>query len=304
MRGIVLGSCAEVTSGFFISQPGASRLGPPQGAMHTMYPERIDPAIRRNLLYFDVVDFPKPVAMPSAPNCAVLVEQGFLQHTPLDMSEESLSRDAGDPYGALHRYAFEQCEARDPGAWSFAPLVRTPGWAQKLHPTQPDIVESRGIEFQLYNALPVPRADTEYVDILEFKARREDELLALRGHMDGLYAEIVRSADIPRAKIAALYQLDKSIADVIAVMNASRLPFDLKRISIDLGLQIVGDFTAAEWVADKFHSEHAAAFGIAAASYRFVKTVFRSPVKREGPLIYIDSALREQVVGRGQRLRT
>lgn len=53
----------------------------------------------------------------------------------------------------------------------------------------------RGAMVSLYKVLPVPTGDVPLADVLEFKAKRQPELEALRQHVDQLYLTIAGSAD-------------------------------------------------------------------------------------------------------------
>ena len=75
---------------------------------------------------------------------------------------------------------------------------------------------------ELYDALPVPSYDTPLSEVLEFKARRTAELLALRSALDELYQGIVSSADVPHARNATISRLEATLADM---QKASRESF-------------------------------------------------------------------------------
>lgn len=70
------------------------------------------------------------------------------------------------------------------------------------------------IRFELADLLPVPQKDTPLHDILEFKERRSDELLALHEYLDELYTEVLRSGDLNLQRAKAISGLKKSIKDL------------------------------------------------------------------------------------------
>ncbi|WP_321319597.1 DUF6236 family protein [Labilibaculum sp.] len=73
--------------------------------------------------------------------------------------------------------------------------------------------EFNSIKVELLNCLPVPSGETNFQDILEFKEKRTDELLALHSTIDELYLEILNSPDKD-------LQLRKSISDFkMAIAN-------------------------------------------------------------------------------------
>lgn len=301
-RGIVLGTHHQVDQFVFsVEDAMANRFDRPQGANYTAHPRLVDPAIRRSILYFDRIEFPRtPQSMPIAPGSewGVLVTQGYLQRTDVFVPNVGPAG-SGDMIGGAHRYVFEQLEAQQPGSWAYAPLLPRPDWGVELFPEQAGLVERRGIGFELYNALPVPAPDVPYADILDFRARRHDELLALRAYLDELYAEIVRSGDMPMAKIAALRKLDQAIIDVVTVMRGSRLRAMFRSVGIDVVLDAAADVSLGEWIGEVVKSEHGALIGGAIALYKFVRKNLSSPIGRSGPLMYIGHADLERIIYAG-----
>jgi hypothetical protein len=94
--------------------------------------------------------------------------------------------------------------------------------------------ETQALEIELYNVLPVPSDEVSLDDILWFKDRRNDELLALREAMDGLYLGAIDSSDGPRAKTAAIARLERSLRDLHKVVNESWAPKLLSRFKVEL----------------------------------------------------------------------
>jgi len=91
-------------------------------------------------------------------------------------------------------------------------------------------------DFQLTRCLPVPKADYPLDKLLEFKLKRNDELLALRSFLDELYLEIAKSADIPRSKIAQIQRLESAIHDLdnIAQQTWGERLLASRKVSLDL----------------------------------------------------------------------
>lgn len=70
------------------------------------------------------------------------------------------------------------------------------------------------VRLELENLLPVPNADVNLHDILEFKYRRADELQALHAYCDELYFEIINSGDPTLQAAKTFSKLSKAIADL------------------------------------------------------------------------------------------
>ena len=73
-----------------------------------------------------------------------------------------------------HIQAFLDLEKQEPGAWALAQ-----GASSFLYESG-EFLESRGALVELHRAIPVPNGNVPLDDILEFKAKRTDELSALR----------------------------------------------------------------------------------------------------------------------------
>ena len=100
-----------------------------------------------------------------------------------------------------HVSTFQALDARDPGGWALVQNARTFQWSSDA------AVEGRGLQVTLFRAVPVPDREMPFQDILQFKEKRRDELLAFRAHIDSLQDAIVKSAD----PAAALRQTEGKI---------------------------------------------------------------------------------------------
>ncbi len=128
--------------------------------------------------------------------------------------------------------AYKINDKLEPGHWTMAQLTTEPRLYMQEAVTRP------GIEFELYNILPIPEHDVPLNEILEFKERRSDELIELRCYLDDIYQKIVSSADLPRSKITEITKLEKSLRDLDSVLEAD----GINRTSTSLRSFIAGDF--------------------------------------------------------------
>src|ERR1700722_1757097 len=268
------------------------------GPTYSRFPQLIEPAILRSLLYFDTIDCPrtKPGDIETGPRLKVLEEQGLLLRTPAEFPQ--VMPENYDPLAGAHRLAFERHEAEEPGTWTFAHLLPEPIWGPEIQPPQHELGQLRGMDFELYRALPMPMLGVPNEDILDFKARREAELLKLRGHLDALYLGIANSRDVPRAKDAALIQLDLALRDLARVMHETSFRAFWGSIGVTLLFDVFRDVSAAAKAAEILGQTATlgAEIGVAGAAYKFTKRLFPSPIERAGPLAYVAHAAREQLV--------
>ncbi|MEX5486294.1 DUF6236 family protein [Proteus mirabilis] len=81
--------------------------------------------------------------------------------------------------------------------------------------------EVTGVELELYDMLPVPSADTPLDDILTFKDKRKDELIAFRCYLDEINEAIISAKDVPRAKNMQLAKLELALKDIDKTIRES-----------------------------------------------------------------------------------
>lgn len=87
--------------------------------------------------------------------------------------------------------------------------------------------------------MPVPEIDVPLNEVLEFKAKRKDELTAFRIYIDELYQSIINAGDIPRAKNTAILKLEKALLEVDRTLDESAI----KKTVTSLKGYIGGEFT-------------------------------------------------------------
>jgi hypothetical protein len=183
--------------------------------------------LRKYLLYWDKIEVPlTKMVRFECRDFDFLMDTGILQRTPCslynvslmgfrDSYKMTLQREAGIEILHGHEHVFHQLCNIEPGVWSKAQMSNSL--------MSKNEVERECIEIELYNSIPIPNVETPLNDILEFKLKRKDELIAFRIHLDDLYQKIISSADIPRAKITELERLEAAIKDVYKVLNESSI---------------------------------------------------------------------------------
>lgn len=183
--------------------------------------------LRHYALYWDRLDFPENNFFnfdSSWPEISWLEGAGVLQRTPV-VVEQYRQLGAGRSWILAQYEAFQRLSVREPGLWALGQL------GADFYELPDTSLPVRAVEIELHDALPTPPDTVSLADVLEFKTRRAAELLALRGTLDELYLEIERSQDIPRAKVAAVDRLARSLSELRAAANESwsaRLASSLK----------------------------------------------------------------------------
>jgi len=185
--------------------------------------------LRRYLLYWDQLDYPNNniIAIANTPDIDFLMSAGVLSRTQVNLTGTS---NFGLAYVTAQMAVFEERNRAEPGAWSL-------GQTTPIFFAPPNsAVPMRVVEIELTSALPVPSDETSLADVLEFKERRNAELIAFRSAMDELYFSIVNSRDIPRAKDAAILKLERTLADLQVVTNEGWVSRIARSMKIELNI--------------------------------------------------------------------
>lgn len=172
--------------------------------------------LRRYLTYWDKLDYPNNNILytESSPEVAYLEEVGVLKRT---MITTPRNRQVyfNEIYPRAHLKVYQDNNLIEPGKWSLAQST------SKLNLIKDQSVSSRTLEIELFNCLPIPSEEVSLDQILEFKIKRNDELLEFRLIMDEMYLGIINSGDLERAREHSLTLIKKKIKDIDKLMDES-----------------------------------------------------------------------------------
>lgn len=183
--------------------------------------------LRKYLMYWDKIEVPLTTTwMFECQQFDQLQAEGILKQTPYALTNNRIGRvkdsfrmtlpkEAGDEILSAHEEVFRVHNFNEPGVWSKAQLSSSV--------VSSGSIEKESVEFELYDLVPVPSADTPLQDILKFKETRHDELIAFRIYLDEMYQSIIGAVDIPRAKNTELNRLEQSLRDVNRVLKESKI---------------------------------------------------------------------------------
>ncbi|UOK72496.1 DUF6236 family protein [Ancylobacter polymorphus] len=194
----------------------------------------LDPQeLRSNLLFWDRLDFPEQniIHIGLDNDAQFLEEAGVLQRSKVLFSG---SGDMAEIYRNLHVEAFRRLDQEKPGRWSLATGERSISFGD--HALQ----QGRGALVRLYGAIPVPDKDVPLADILEFRLRRSDELLALRTHLESVYQRVISAGDGELAWNTEVEALQRAIQDHIKTSRETSFRLRLADISASLNLLPIG----------------------------------------------------------------
>lgn len=225
-----------------------------------------DVSLRQYLLYWDKIDYPDNniIRTGLSPDMEFLNSIGILDRTKIQFG--SFSGNPGVAMALMQAMALEIRNKQFPGSWALAQN------SSKLFVPEETEIDTKTIEMELYSALPTPAGDTPLQDILEFKLRRQDELLNFRSAMDRLYLDVVNAADIPRAKNVALNRLEKTIIELNTVVNETWSKKLLSSLKVEINIpNLITHAVLGSGVAISLglSGGAGAAIGAIAASFKF-----------------------------------
>ena len=321
IRGVVLGSPWRLYNrilewggpGVFTHHPGNDG--------YVAHLDGVAPVIRSSMLYFDRIDWPSNnvLPQPAVPGSQVLIDAGLLKRSQFlaEVADDDVELNPGllasyarngsictgrigmaaAQIEAAHQSLLANYEKREPGVWSFAPVGVGMDFA--------DAAAYRGAEIELYNCLPSPAADVPFEEVLEFKRRRNAELLELRSDMDEMYLRIANSEDPTREASIAAKQIDKALADVHRTMHESGFRFACQTMRIDVSRPSLAAALATGMAA----AGAAGVTGIltltsgllvgataAAATLAIRAASVQTPIERLGAFKYLFDAAREGII--------
>ena len=180
----------------------------------------------------------------------------------------------------------EKLSEANPGAWSVASQLNSIAFSDG------ELSENSGVSFKLYDALIIPDGNVPLEDILEFKHRRNDELLNLRHHLDDVYRKILSSPDRPLTELSEIEKLDKVLSNYNSVTKETGFSFTKSTLQANFS---VSRAVAAALVSDKIGlplSASAMTGVIAGIDVRVGKGLNKSK-QLDTPFQYIHSLNRE-----------
>lgn len=242
--------------------------------------------IRKYLLYWDKIDYPDNnfISVDAGSDMQYLIESGVASRTKV-VFKGNVSSGDGEFFLKAQQVAFDKHNQSDPGAWSLAQPVDEPFFANAQL--------SQAIEYELYNALPVPINDVPLNEILEFKLKHRDELLALRVSLDEMHEAVISSQDIKRATNTQLTKLEQSLKVVDQVLGE----YGIGKMMTSLRGYIAGKYgniltaTSFASLVGPFIGIDPVTAGVLGAAIAFAIKPILSPHAPQGthPLVYINS---------------
>lgn len=192
--------------------------------------------LRRAVLFWDRLVSPVNVAIEFADT----VEMQFLQQVGfLDKPVFSeLSGDLSEIVRRSYLDCYQKLEAENPGTWALA------SGSDGLDIGSSAFGQTRGAMVSLYNAVPIPSRDVPLEEVLEFKFRRQDEVLSFNDEIDGFYENWVNSSDLEHNLRRAKLRIEKACSDLVRVARENKNPFKRSNWKVSYSLNPIAAYGA------------------------------------------------------------
>lgn len=219
----------------------------------------LDPQeLRFALLFWDRLVWPssRAIHFANGPDEDFLERAGILTRP-----EYTLNGDIAQGIARGQVQAYLDLERSEPGAWALAQGENSFLWRDGLAD------EGKGALVELHRAIPIPKQDVPLADILEFRLRRRDELVALRYQIESFVSEIEGAADKPLALQRRIAELDQACANLLIVGREWQSPVYLSNMKASFSLSPAKFLPAAAggWVLGQPYGLTAAAAAAAFA---------------------------------------
>lgn len=136
--------------------------------------------------------------------------------------------------------AFKDREQAEPGVWALSQGENSLLWKDGLAD------QETGAFVELHRAIPIPTKDVPLAEILEFKSRRNDELLILRQYLESFVSVIEGSADKPLTLQKRIAEIDQACADLLTVGKEWQFPVYLSNFKASFSLSPMKFLPASE----------------------------------------------------------
>lgn len=212
----------------------------------------IDPAeLRRAALFWDRLVWPdsRIISFGSNSDEKLLESEGLLsrpapeffndemnlgQMQALMRVENSYDITIGDQaakvFSKQHLATFSALEKEEPGQW-----VMAEGDGSIIL-NDPDFFDGRGKVVRFARAIPLPSPAMPLHDLLDFKAKRSDEIVALNYELDNFYSQVRKSSDPDWEFERLIRVIDKNCSDMIKVSRESGKSFHIGDLNFSFSL--------------------------------------------------------------------
>jgi hypothetical protein len=202
--------------------------------------------LRFGLFFWDRIAWPRLPLLPSDGNADIefLISAGVLLRPEMQLQSNLTSAAKG--LAESYFQTFQKLEQQEPGRRSLSANTEADIKIFLGDRVTPD----RGITVSLHRAIPIPipSGETPLNELLEFKLKRDSELLALRVELDEYKRLITGSTDRAEAFATQRDRIDGACKELLVVSREMKLSVRVADMSIGIafnGSSIVGAAAAA-----------------------------------------------------------
>lgn len=212
----------------------------------------VDPAeLRRAVLFWDRLVWPdsRIISFGSSTDEKLLETEGLLTRPrPERYNEEAgvgnmsaimrledsfhitIGSEKATYFARQHINEFLELERYEPGQWAMSEGERS------FVMSNENFVEGRGQMVTLSRAIPLPDPEYPIDELLEFKHKRRDEVVALTHELDKFFSQVANAGDADFELNRLISVVDKQCADMIKASRECKRRFHLGNISFSLSL--------------------------------------------------------------------
>ncbi|WP_447781631.1 DUF6236 family protein [Pseudomonas plecoglossicida] len=202
-----------------------------EGNSVTLKQDFLDPQdLRSCLMYWDRLSWPESNVMgsPTYGDIEYLKAAGVLERPKIHFQGQA---DFAQLILGLQDAALMHYEKAAPGVWSLSQGINSVENKAVVAPEP-------GTLIKLLNAVPVPAEDVPLEEILRFKAKRRDELLAFRDHFEELVARVSVHPSPDEELQKVLKEVDQACSDLVKTTREWQFPVKLTSTEASLNFSI------------------------------------------------------------------
>lgn len=204
----------------------------------TVKQNHLDPQdLRSSLMYWDRLSWPQSnvIESPTYGDIEYLKSAGVLERPQIGFVGQA---DFAEVVLGLQNAALLNYEKSAPGVWALSE-------GENSVRNKATTAVEPGTLIQLLNAVPVPAADMPLAEILSFKAKRRDELLAFREHFEGMVAMVTAHPYPDEELHKAVNEVDQACSDLVKTTREWQFPFKLSSTEASINFDITKAINAA-----------------------------------------------------------
>lgn len=190
--------------------------------------------VRFGLCFWDRIAWPLVSLLPSPENADIdfLSSAGVLVRPEVTLVPNLTS--PGKGLAETYFKAYRDLEEKEPGRWCLSAYAEHDIKSFLGDHITPD----RGITVSLHRAIPIPTRDVALHDLLEFKQKRDPELLALRAELDNYKQLIVSGTDRAEKFATQKDRIDAACTDLLTVSREKKMPVHISDMAFTIELNV------------------------------------------------------------------